>query len=208
MMKKVIPALLIGGLVLTGCSKEEPEESAPTSMSTPTTVTKAKKKTEDLPDVDPNDLPTVDNTRIDRTDPDDVAKKFILLSTTFAPGREVDERKEVERGYPLTTSHYRDNHKPLEPNPAIVRTRSWYNQKTSYENPVRVVVSQVGWADRPVPVKDDDKRAIRSVHSVQTPITESGRKLSGRTRDWEVTVVKQDNNTWLVDDAVATEVED
>lgn len=208
MMKKVIPALLIGGLVLTGCSKEEPEESTPTSASTPTTVTKAKKKTEDLPDVDPNDLPTVDNTRIDRTDPDDVAKKFILLSTTFAPGREVDERKEVERGYPLTTSHYRENHKPLEPNPAIVRTRSWYNQETSYENPVRVVVSQVGWADRPVPVKDNDKRAIRSVHSVQTPITESGRKLSGRTRDWEVTVVKQDNNTWLVDDAVATEVED
>jgi len=208
MMKKAIPALLIGGLVLTGCSKEEPEESTPTSASTPTTVTKAKKKTEDLPDVDPNDLPTVDNTRIDRTDPDDVAKKFILLSTTFAPGREVDERKEVERGYPLTTSHYRENHKPLEPNPAIVRTRSWYNQETSYENPVRVVVSQVGWADRPVPVKDNDKRAIRSVHSVQTPITESGRKLSGRTRDWEVTVVKQDNNTWLVDDAVATEVED
>lgn len=208
MMKKTVPALLVGGLVLTGCGEAQQEESTPTSVSAPATVTKAKQKNDDLPTVDPNDLPTVDNVRLDRTDPDDVAKKFVLLSTTFAPGREVDERNEVERGYPLTTKHYRDNHKPLEPNPAIVRTRSWYNQKTSYDNPVRVVVSQVGWADRPVPVKDDAKQAIRSVHSVQTPITESGRKLSGRTRDWQVTVVKQDDNTWLVDDAVATEIED
>ena len=186
--------------------------AAPAPVESPTTpevvVSEASDPYEDhRVNVDPDALPTVDNTRIDRSDPSDVAKQFVRLSTTFAPDVVVDERDQVERGYPLTTRHYRATHKPLETNPDIVRIRSWYNQSTSDSDPVEIVESIVGWATRPVPASDDDERLVRNIQSVQIPVTTSGRELPERILEWQVTVLKQDDGTWLVDDATSEYVE-
>lgn len=153
-------------------------------------------------------LPTVDNTRIDLGDPSDVAEKFVLLSTTFAPKDVVDEEDQVKGGYPLSTEHYRQQHKPFKADGAIVRTRSWYNQGTGEDDPVVTVYSTVHWLKQPSPVAPEATRAQRILRSTQTPVTASGRELDTRTLDHVVYLAKQPNGTWLVDDIEVTEVDE
>lgn len=202
--------VLLPALVVAACGNGEEPAVSQEEPATPTVVvSKARNPYENhRVQVDPDSLPTVDNTRIDRSDPSDVAKQFVRLSTTFAPGYVVDERDQVERGYPLTTPHYRQTHKPLVTNPDIVRIRSWYNQSTTDSDPVEVVESIVGWATRPVPASDDDEKLVRNIQSVQIPVTASGRELPERILEWQVTVIKQDDGTWLVDDATSEYVEE
>lgn len=203
-------AVILPALAVTACGgSTEPASPAESTTTTPAVVvTEASDPQAERSGIDPDHLPTVDNTRIDRTDPSDVAKQFVRLSTTFAPEIRVDERDQVERGYPLTTKHYRATHKPLETNPEIVRTRSWYNQSTTDDDPVEIVESVVGWGTRPVPVSKEDARVMRNIQSVQIPATVSGKELKERVLDWQVTVAKQGDGTWLVDDATSEYVED
>lgn len=210
MTRKTVLALILAASMATAtaCGRgDSPDTPTATTTAPSQSPTRSASPTSEKPTVTPEELPTVDNTRVDRTDPSDVADKFAVFSTTFAPGDVVDEKNQVERGYPLTTDKYRREHKPLEPNGAIVRIRSWYNQSTSDNDPVAVVESTSEWVQRPSPVGENADRARRVLRTVQTPITESGRKLHSRTLEWTIQLQKQKDGTWLVDDTSSLEIE-
>lgn len=182
-------------LALTGCGAPatEPETSAPrpisqapTTSNAPPTLTATEQ------------LPSVDNTDIDPTDPDEVAYEFIRLSTTFLPGDVFDPQAASERGYPLATDRYREAQAPAS-NPDVARIHGWWNQGAPADDPVVVVESSVEFTDKPDPEDTGETTTTRHLQSTQTPITESGRHLPARVQNATLTLVKQDNDHWLVD---------
>lgn len=182
---------------LAGCSADEPADPAsrPAPASTTTTST-----TDPVRYTDPASLPNVENTDINHEDPTDVAYNFVLLSTTFMPSDVFNPLVASERGYPLATERYRTDHAPAS-NTEVARIRGWWNQKASETDPVAVVNSEVIITVRPSPVTSDAATATRHLRSIQTPVTESGRELPGRIQDSVLTLVKQEDGTWLVDAA-------
>ena len=198
MSRKTLWSLTVATtLALAGCSADKPEEPTPqsTPASTTTTSTPAPVR---YPD--PASLPNVENTDINRTDPTNVAYNFVLLSTTFMPGDVFNPLAASERGYPLSTKRYRTEHAPAS-NTEVARIRGWWNQKASETDPVAVVDSDVTITVRPSPITPDATTATRHLRSTQTPVTESGRKLPMRGQNAVLTLVKQENGTWLVDAA-------
>lgn len=198
-MKRPMVILLTASTaaVLTACAgTPEPEPSAPLPTPSATTTYQPRPTATE-------DLPSVDNTDVDMSDPSDVAYNFILLSTTFMPGDVFNPMAASERGYPLATDRYREEHKPVS-NTEVVRIRAWYNQNTTDDDPVSIVESEVEHLNRPVPPTPEATKATRHLHSTQIPVTESGRRLPTRVQDATLHLIKNDEGHWLVDDATYT----
>lgn len=199
-MKRNVVILLAtaGAALLTACaSQPEPEQPAQPPPTTSATTTYQPRPTAT------EDLPSVDNTDVDMSDPSDVAYNFILLSTTFIPGDVFNPVAASERGYPLATDRYREEHQPAS-NTEVVRIRAWYNQRTTDDDPVSIVESTVEHLSRPVPPTPDATQATRHLRSTQTPVTQSGRTLPARVQDATLHLIKNDDGHWLVDDATYT----
>lgn len=199
MMKPAIAILLAtsGAALLAACANEPvPEQLTP--LPTPSATTTYQPRPTAM-----EDLPSVDNTDVDMSDPSDVAYNFILLSTTFMPGDVFNPTAASERGYPLATDRYREEHRPAT-NPEVARIRAWYNQRTTDDDPVSIVESTVEHLTRPVVPTPDATKATRHLRSTQTPVTQSGRTLPARVQDATLHLIKNDNGHWLVDDATYT----
>lgn len=152
------------------------------------------------------DLPNVHNTKVDFSDPTDVAIKFLELSSTFSPGEIFDPVKASERGYPLATEHYRRTQAPAS-NTQTVRIRGWWNQDTSDNDPVVRVNSEVEFLTRPSPPTASATTAMRNLRVTQTPLTSSGRALPPRVQDAQLTLLKQSDGRWLVDQGIYKEAQ-
>lgn len=199
MMKRPLAILLAAATatLLAACTSE-PEPEQPPPLATPSATTTYQPRPTAT-----EDLPSVDNTDVDMSDPSDVAYNFILLSTTFMPGDVFNPMAASERGYPLATDRYREEHTPAT-NTEVVRIRAWYNQRTTDDDPVSIVESTVEHLTRPVPPTPDATKATRHLRSTQTPVTESGRTLPPRGQDATLHLIKLDDGHWLVDDATYT----
>lgn len=202
-MRYVSLLIVVGGCGLVVACGGDNQSADSLSSSVVVTASPVTTKQESMI-FDSQLLPSIDTVKVDRTDHASVAYHFVLFSTTFAPGLVVDEKNQVERGLPLTTDKYREDNPVVETNPDVVRLRSWYNQKTTDNDPVIFVGSQVQWLMRPSPILPDVDQADLFLRSTQTPVTESGRKLPSRVLDYVVVVVKQEDDTWLVDEATST----
>lgn len=204
-MRRLVSLIVLGGCcgLVAACGGENlsVELSSSVAVSASTAQVTPSRESDMF---DSHSLPSIETVEVDRTDHASVAYHFVLFSTTFAPGPVVDEKNQVERGFPLTTEKYRDDHPTLEANPDIVRLRSWYNQKTRDDDPVVFVGADVQWLLRPSPILPDVDRTDLLLRSTQTPVTESGRKMPSRVLDYIVVVVKQEDGTWLVDEATST----
>lgn len=202
-MRYVSLLIIVGGCGLVVACGGDNQSADSLSSSVVVTASPITTKQESMI-FDSQLLPSIDTVKVDRTDYASVAYHFVLFSTTFAPGLVVDEKNQVERGLPLTTDKYREDNPVVETNPDVVRLRSWYNQKTTDNDPVVFVGSQVQWLMHPSPILPDVDQADLSLRSTQIPVTESGRKLPSRVLDYVVVVVKQEDGTWLVDEATST----
>lgn len=198
---RIAVCVVASSVVLVGCSSDGEEvQETPVETVVPSTTTE--RPQDKYTDVE--SLPNVENTSVNRADPTDVAYNFVLLSTTFIPGDVFNPQAASERGFPLATQRYQQDHAPVG-NEGVARIRGWWNQKTSDDDPVLVVDSFVEVMVKPTPVGPEETSVVRHIRSTQTPVTASGRKLPARVQDAELVVVKVEDG-WLVDEATYTAV--
>lgn len=189
-------ALTAAALTLSACFghgvKDAPDDPAPQTQSQDTN--------REMPILRAEDLPTVEDANLDRTNPSSVSYHWLRIARTILPDLDL-EGEAYQRVKSLSTPEFQKANESYEPQQFVT---PWYQQGESLSDPVLSVNARVTSMGKVDEFHEFGGRVTREWTVVQTAVTKSGEVLATKSSRVILTLVA-DGDNWLVDRISAAE---